>query len=55
MATKTGLRAVVQVALDPAHLGRPGGEGVGPGLRQVVDALRRLFLPARAQLYPIGR
>ena len=44
-----GLRAVVQVPLDPAELGRPGVEGLGAGLGKLADPQRQLGLPGRRQ------
>jgi hypothetical protein len=44
-----GLRAVVQVPLDPAHLRRPGVDRLGPGLGQMTDPQRELRLPGRRQ------
>jgi len=39
-----GLRAVVQVALDPADFGRPGIEGLGAGLGQPLNPQRQFGL-----------
>ena len=47
-----GLGAVVQVAFDPAQLGRLGVDGVGPGDGQLRDPQRQLGGPGGREEEP---